>query len=167
MFCPNCGKQIDDNSQFCGFCGFNMSKAEKPVYVQRNTPVSTHSGIVSGNKILAIILAVLIFGAGCFTGIMFSKLSNSVQMDSMPIEEQIAGRWKTVSNSMSPFPYIEFFSDGTYSAYGSNNHGTFSVSGDRIRFSRSLMSDLTYDFSYTKSNDALIIADTEFCRYVE
>ena len=36
MFCPNCGKQISDNSKFCGFCGAVMtppaaSVAEQPV----------------------------------------------------------------------------------------------------------------------------------------
>lgn len=25
MFCPNCGKQISDNSKFCNFCGYQIT----------------------------------------------------------------------------------------------------------------------------------------------
>lgn len=35
MFCSNCGKEIDNNSQFCPFCGF---KAEQPA--NQNPPVT-------------------------------------------------------------------------------------------------------------------------------
>ena len=28
MFCPNCGKQINDNSKFCAYCGHKFE--EKP-----------------------------------------------------------------------------------------------------------------------------------------
>lgn len=31
MFCPNCGKQISDNSKFCGFCGAVMAPPAAPV----------------------------------------------------------------------------------------------------------------------------------------
>lgn len=31
MFCPNCGKQISDNSKFCGFCGAVMTPPAAPV----------------------------------------------------------------------------------------------------------------------------------------
>lgn len=33
MFCPNCGKQISDNSKFCGFCGAVMTPPAAPVAV--------------------------------------------------------------------------------------------------------------------------------------
>ncbi|MBR6046309.1 MAG: zinc ribbon domain-containing protein [Ruminococcus sp.] len=28
MFCPNCGNQIEDESKFCGFCGYNFAAEE-------------------------------------------------------------------------------------------------------------------------------------------
>ncbi len=34
MFCPNCGKQISDNSKFCGFCGAVMTPPAAPVVEQ-------------------------------------------------------------------------------------------------------------------------------------
>lgn len=34
MFCPNCGKQISDNSKFCGFCGAVMTPPAAPVAEQ-------------------------------------------------------------------------------------------------------------------------------------
>ena len=30
MFCMNCGKEISDNSKFCGFCG-TVVASEQPV----------------------------------------------------------------------------------------------------------------------------------------
>ncbi|MGC8502931.1 zinc-ribbon domain-containing protein [Desulfurella sp.] len=29
MFCPNCGKEIDDSSKFCKFCGAKIEKKPK------------------------------------------------------------------------------------------------------------------------------------------
>ncbi len=34
MFCPNCGKQISDNSKFCGFCGAVMTPPAAPITEQ-------------------------------------------------------------------------------------------------------------------------------------
>lgn len=31
MYCPNCGKQIPDRSQFCNYCGFNIATLQPPV----------------------------------------------------------------------------------------------------------------------------------------
>ena len=30
MFCSKCGKEIDENSSFCKYCGFNVAKVNKP-----------------------------------------------------------------------------------------------------------------------------------------
>ncbi|MDE6063304.1 MAG: zinc-ribbon domain-containing protein [Lachnospiraceae bacterium] len=44
MFCPNCGKQISDNSKFCGFCGAVMTPPAAPVVEQPvAAPVETAS----------------------------------------------------------------------------------------------------------------------------
>ncbi|MDE5679463.1 MAG: zinc ribbon domain-containing protein, partial [Lachnospiraceae bacterium] len=34
MFCPNCGKQISDNSKFCGYCGAVITPPAMPVAEQ-------------------------------------------------------------------------------------------------------------------------------------
>ena len=38
MFCPNCGKQINDNSKFCAYCGHKFE--EKP---QNESEMFQHS----------------------------------------------------------------------------------------------------------------------------
>lgn len=43
MFCPNCGKQIPENSFFCPFCGANLhsgNAVEPPVNLEDQSPVS-------------------------------------------------------------------------------------------------------------------------------
>lgn len=41
MICPNCGKQVSDNSKFCGFCGAVMTPPAAPVAEQSaETPVA-------------------------------------------------------------------------------------------------------------------------------
>jgi hypothetical protein len=52
MFCKSCGKQIDEDSIFCSFCGVSQSKANRPVIdsvsIQDNNPLraSTESDII-------------------------------------------------------------------------------------------------------------------------
>ncbi len=64
MFCPNCGANLPDSAQFCGFCGIQISS--KPA---RTSPLSTltkkqKTAIICG--IAAVIVAVfLIFFFAC------------------------------------------------------------------------------------------------------
>ena len=30
MYCPNCGREIEENSKFCSICGSNLSSSTKP-----------------------------------------------------------------------------------------------------------------------------------------
>ena len=41
MYCKNCGKEIDDDSKFCQYCGVEQSKKETGTYTEpkvNNTP---------------------------------------------------------------------------------------------------------------------------------
>ncbi|OYT47675.1 hypothetical protein B6U79_03805 [Candidatus Bathyarchaeota archaeon ex4484_231] len=51
MFCPNCGKKVDEGSNFCQYCGFRLVSLEKmPVKeVLRNTLIRRIEGIKHRN----------------------------------------------------------------------------------------------------------------------
>ena len=42
MICPNCGKEIEDNGKFCGYCGYKL--------VQDATPVTPKKELVKNTK---------------------------------------------------------------------------------------------------------------------
>ena len=85
MFCPNCGKNVPDDSKFCDGCGFSFANAEpasapepaaepapaaEPVYAQqyaqaKNVAITAVFGLVMGTVTAsgipeAIIAAVLV-----------------------------------------------------------------------------------------------------------
>ncbi len=60
------------------------------------------------------------------------------------MESNIVGRWQ--NGTSGGFGKLEFFSDGTYTSYLNNYSGTYSIDGDRIKFTGVLVSDKTYTF---------------------
>ena len=44
MYCKQCGSQIDDNSQFCSTCGYNLTESTQI------TPNGVHTGTVFSKK---------------------------------------------------------------------------------------------------------------------
>lgn len=62
MICPNCGKEIEDNGKFCGYCGYKL--------VQDATPVTPKKELVKNTKkpnkkaiAIALVVALLVGGA--------------------------------------------------------------------------------------------------------
>ncbi len=62
MICPNCGKEIEDNGKFCGYCGYKL--------VQDATPVTPKKELIKNTKkpnkkaiAIALVVAFLIGGA--------------------------------------------------------------------------------------------------------
>lgn len=49
MFCKSCGKQIDDDSSFCSFCGTKQSETNKPFYVASPDNSNSESKAVNVN----------------------------------------------------------------------------------------------------------------------
>ena len=85
MFCPNCGKQIDDNSRFCEFCGATLSSGHAapqqaaPQYtppaqqqyapVQQQTPYSSYQSPPQKKKKfpwIAVVAVVAVIGVGAW-----------------------------------------------------------------------------------------------------
>ncbi len=45
MFCPNCGKQIDDGTKFCVYCGFKLEITEAPVVPAAEAGAALSTGV--------------------------------------------------------------------------------------------------------------------------
>jgi len=82
MFCENCGKNIDDNINFCGNCGLSVAREcyyEEPPLLIENEP----SSLVSFIKVLTAIMAglaaplmILNFFGGIVSGIWLAILGD-------------------------------------------------------------------------------------------
>lgn len=41
MICPNCGKEIEDNGKFCGYCGYKLVQDATPVTQKKESVKNT------------------------------------------------------------------------------------------------------------------------------
>lgn len=64
MFCPNCGKEISENAEFCGYCGYHR-KVEESVanaeesnfsYDERNENINNMATSVSADDIKSVLV---------------------------------------------------------------------------------------------------------------
>lgn len=61
MICPNCGKEIEDNGKFCGYCGYKLVQDATPVLPKKEPTKNTKK---PNKKIIAIALVVALFIGG-------------------------------------------------------------------------------------------------------
>ena len=57
MFCPKCGKEIDDNAKFCGFCGNKISIEEIS-----DNDVTRPKSSKNSKKIIIFVLSIVMIG---------------------------------------------------------------------------------------------------------
>lgn len=64
MICPNCGKEIEDNGKFCGYCGYKLVQDATPVMPKKEPTKNTKK---PNKKVIAIaLLVVVIIGGALF-----------------------------------------------------------------------------------------------------
>lgn len=85
MFCKNCGKQIDDNANFCEYCG--NSTSDNPImFASENNPVSNKSKkkiiIISVISALILLIAGLV-GFLIYEEIQVRRMSEQIRSHSM------------------------------------------------------------------------------------
>ncbi len=84
MLCPNCKKEIDNDSTFCEFCGLDLRKKN-----------SSNAGLIVG-----IILGVLVLvGGGIFAAIYFAGNSDSDGSD-FPDKDKVVSQIKRFSRAV-------------------------------------------------------------------
>ena len=90
MFCPNCGKEIDDDAMHCVHCGGKVAEEpayqqpQQPVYVVQQQPVyvmpqqpaqeKPKENIFAIIALVASCLGILTLGLTCILGIVFGFL---------------------------------------------------------------------------------------------
>lgn len=91
MFCTTCGKEISDNSVFCGFCGTPVA-APMPAPVVGAVPPVTFAGAGGTKKkgkvglVILIVILVLLLAGGGVSAFLF--LNNSAKKIDKALEEK-------------------------------------------------------------------------------
>lgn len=62
MICPNCGKEIEDNGKFCGYCGYKLVQDATPV-IPKKEPVKNTKKPNKKTIAIALVVAAIIGGA--------------------------------------------------------------------------------------------------------
>ncbi|WP_291490180.1 zinc-ribbon domain-containing protein, partial [Desulfurella sp.] len=81
MFCPNCGKEIDDSSKFCKFCGYNITQQDKQKQEEKqtNTPKDSLKPDLKviqkpkNDSLLVVIIVVVLIAIAAFGGYFVYK----------------------------------------------------------------------------------------------
>ena len=72
MYCKNCGKEIDDNSTFCPYCGQQIAEnADKFYNNGYNNQNNNNNNNKKESQVIGI-LAIVFSALGGFLGIIFS-----------------------------------------------------------------------------------------------
>lgn len=71
-YCPACGAQVEESSQFCNTCGYNMNEQAQSTYQTanyNNTPISTTSTSSNGMAIAGFVVSLvsLFLCCGCIS----------------------------------------------------------------------------------------------------
>ena len=64
MFCPNCGKEIPDDSKFCPYCGYQIAKVKGEDRVQTIELTSKRLKKQLLYSIATIIIGLILIGSG-------------------------------------------------------------------------------------------------------
>ncbi len=67
MYCKNCGKEIDDNSTFCPYCGQQINENTDYYYTGNNN----NNNIKKESQVIGI-LAIIFSALGGWLGIIFA-----------------------------------------------------------------------------------------------
>ena len=68
MICPKCGKNIDNDSQFCEYCGAKITKSKKGLWI-----------------ILVLLALVILVGGGLY---MYKVHQESLRVERLRLEEE-------------------------------------------------------------------------------
>ena len=87
MFCPNCGKEISDNSKFCGFCGAVITPPAAPIIEQ---PAAQEPVLVAEQP-----------SAAAMEPMPVAEQPSAAAVEPVPVEEQ------SVAAAVEPVPVAE------------------------------------------------------------
>ena len=110
MFCPKCGKRVEDGALFCNFCGAQLPAAQKAA------PASQASQAVQGSQrkeakqapkkplIWIAVIAIVVIIAGIAAFFYFKGASDSPVPDASQLEEAPSATARQSSALSSPAP---------------------------------------------------------------
>ena len=71
MYCKNCGKEIDDNSTFCPYCGQQIAENADKIYKGFNNQNNNYNNNKKESQVIGI-LAIVFSALGGWLGIIFA-----------------------------------------------------------------------------------------------
>ena len=91
MYCKNCGKEIDDNSTFCPYCGQQIAEnADKFYNNGYNNQNNNNNNNKKESQVIGI-LAIVFSALGGFLGIIFSIIGLVIYKEEITVAWFVLG----------------------------------------------------------------------------
>lgn len=141
MFCPNCGKSINEEMKFCGYCGHSRTgevsvfrqEQERTESLQNPTRTIQKSG---GKRNFSRVLSLLLTGVLIVTAIFVTPLAKNYILD-ITLEQRVKRAEKNIIWLEKDYEWIGPFFDGFAAVMkkdkdGNNKYGYIDKNGREI-----------------------------------
>jgi hypothetical protein len=150
MYCPICGKELNDDAQFCGHCGNKLSDAETIINARRELPkdIFKFLGLITLGATVVIVCIFLVYQLvfkDILSGVNKTINSNTSQLSAQnPLKNTTWHSFDDGSTAVAGL-YVDETIDfgdsnfvnsvqGSIMGFGTSSmrEGTYTVSGDTV-----------------------------------
>lgn len=123
MICPNCGKEIEDNGKFCGYCGYKLVQDATRTNKSKDAEVSDakKKKMIIGGAVLLLALILIIFGGSALN--KDDDNTKSTDTDKQISEKTYSLDYDELLNSANDEDYSMYYPYSAYKAFYTSNNG--------------------------------------------
>ena len=126
MICPNCGKEIEDNGKFCGYCGYKLVQDATPVTHKKESAKNTDVKSLLKNKkvlfgIVAVIAVVAVLALLMFGGLGSNDKNDNTGTSDYDSEETASIDKSALLKSSKDSDYTLYYKLSDYAEFYESN----------------------------------------------
>lgn len=165
MFCPKCGRQLEEGISFCPNCG---TAQQSNVTNKQTDSVSISKSFLKKGILVAVVTIVLLCAGFAFLSTSFGDRNTGTQGTATIGTAKVVGKWEKADNS-----------DNVVLSINKDNTGEMVSGGWAVKFTWEYSNstrELTLDFemldlpgqlTYNAKDDTLVFKDGDILRRVK
>lgn len=165
MFCPKCGRQLEEGISFCPNCG---TAQQSNVTNKQTDSVSISKSFLKKGILVAVVTIVLLCAGFAFLSTSFGDKNTGTQGTATIGTAKVVGKWEKADNS-----------DNVVLSINKDNTGEMVSGGWAVKFTWEYSNstrELTLDFemldlpgqlTYNAKDDTLVFKDGDILRRVK